>query len=117
MVSSKSISEPATEPLIEVEVVYALPDQQGLFVVQLAAGASVADAVLRSGILQRYPQLLAEPLPWQHRVGVFGQQCEISRILKHGDRVEIYRPLQIEPMQARRLRAAASTASGRPSQS
>ncbi|GAB4120930.1 MAG: RnfH family protein [Wenzhouxiangellaceae bacterium] len=94
---------------IEVEVIYALPKQQRLLQVTLAADATVADAVSASGVLQQHPELLQEPLPWYRRVGVFGQQCEMDRRLVHGDRVEIYRPLLMDPKQARRQRAISKT--------
>jgi len=94
---------------IDVEVIYALPQQQRLLSVRLPAGATVADAVHQSGILQQHPDLLDEPLPWFRRVGVFGKQCEVSRTLQAGDRVEIYRSLLIDPKQARRQRASAKS--------
>ncbi len=90
---------------IQVEVIYALPDQQRLLDVRLPTDATVADAVERSGILQQYPELLDAELPWSQRVGIFGQQCSCNHKLQDGDRVEIYRPLRIDPKQARRQRA------------
>jgi uncharacterized protein len=100
-------SAPATDDAgcIQVEVIYALPDQQRLLNVRLPADATVADAVERSGVLQQYPELLHAELPWSKRVGIFGQQCASNRKLQDGDRVEIYRPLRIDPKQARRQRA------------
>jgi putative ubiquitin-RnfH superfamily antitoxin RatB of RatAB toxin-antitoxin module len=102
--------EPATQAEIDVEVIYALPQQQRLLSVRLLADSTVADAVQKSGVLQQHPDLLDEPLPWFRRVGVFGKQCEVSRKLQTGDRVEIYRSLLIDPKQARRQRASASSA-------
>ena len=43
------------------------------------------------------------------RVGIFGKLKALDSLLQHGDRVEIYRPLQAEPMESRRRRAAHKT--------
>lgn len=65
----------------------------------LPAGAVLADAVLASGLLQRHG-LVLEGL----RVGVWCKPREPSTPLRENDRVEIYRPLQVDPKEARRLR-------------
>ena len=109
MSTAAPASSPVAQTEIEVEVIYALPQQQRLLSVRLPAGAKVADAVQQSGILQQHPDLLDEPLPWFRRVGVFGKQCEASHKLQAGDRVEIYRSLLIDPKQARRQRASAKS--------
>jgi hypothetical protein len=44
----------------------------------------------------------AEDAPW--KVGVWGQLRTLDHVLRDRDRVEIYRPLQIDPKDARRLR-------------
>jgi len=87
---------------MQVEVVYARPDTQRLVRVELPAGATVADAVAASGLAREFPSI--DPL--QGSFGIFGERCAADRILRAGDRVEIYRPLEIDPMEARRLRAA-----------
>ncbi len=86
---------------IKVEVAYTLPHEQCLLELRLGQGASVNDAIQISGILQRFPQIDLT----KQKVGVFGQFVELDAILSDGDRVEIYRPLEISPKQARRLRA------------
>jgi len=87
--------------LIEVEVAYALPDEQVLLKVRVAAGATLRDAIDASGILRRFPQIdLA-----RDAVGVFGKVAKLDDRLSAGDRVEIYRPLTMDPKQARRQRA------------
>ena len=45
-----------TEP-IEVEVAYALPEAQTVLIVSVPAGASVEQAIRRSGILERFPEI------------------------------------------------------------
>jgi len=86
---------------MRVEVVYALRDRQLLLEVTLARGATARQAVERSGILQRCPEIdLA-----RSTLGVFGRIASPDVRLRHGDRVEIYRPLVADPKDARRERA------------
>jgi putative ubiquitin-RnfH superfamily antitoxin RatB of RatAB toxin-antitoxin module len=69
-------------------------------VVSLPAGATVADALHASGLLLRHPTLDMSAL----RVGVWGKLRQLADGLRDGDRVEIYRPLAVDPKEARRLR-------------
>lgn len=88
---------------LRVEVVYALPRQQQVVTVTLPVGSVVADAVMRSGLLERFPDIELSRV----EVGVFGEKVPLDRPLSPDDRVEIYRRLEVSPEQARRLRAAA----------
>jgi putative ubiquitin-RnfH superfamily antitoxin RatB of RatAB toxin-antitoxin module len=66
----------------------------------LAGDATVLDALRASGLLQRHPSIdLA-----RQRVGVWGKPADLGEALRDRDRVEIYRPLSIDPKEARRLR-------------
>lgn len=86
---------------MRIEVVYALPDEQVLLTVELSAGATVRHAIETSGILARHPRIdLASDA-----VGVFGKIAKLDDPLRDGDRVEIYRPLTMDPKDARRKRA------------
>ena len=68
--------------------------------IELPAGATLIDALRASGVLERYPHIdLA-----RQAVGVWGRVCALEAPLKEGDRVEIYRPLQVDPKEARRRR-------------
>ena len=67
---------------------------------QLAPGATVADALNASGLLQRYPGLALDALP----VGIWGAFCDRGDALRDRDRVELYRPLRVDPKDARRRR-------------
>ena len=67
---------------------------------QLPLGASVRDALLCSGLCPQAAQGEGAPL----KVGVWGQLRALDHVLRDRDRVEVYRPLQIDPMEARRLR-------------
>lgn len=93
--------------VLTIEVVYALPQQQELIAVQLPRGSTLAQAVVQSGLLAQYPELSLE----RTAVGIFGRQCAADTVLEDGDRVELYRPLQVDPKARRRRRAR--TALGR----
>lgn len=86
---------------MHVEVAYARPDRQRLVTVELAAGATARDAVRASGLVEEFPEIDVERAP----LGVFGRACPGDTVLRAGDRVEIYRPLVIDPKEARRRRA------------
>lgn len=68
--------------------------------VRLAAGARVADALKASGLLERHPQIDVAV----QRVGVWGRVVALDTPLRERDRVEVYRALMVDPMEARRLR-------------
>ncbi|HEV7164942.1 MAG TPA: RnfH family protein [Gammaproteobacteria bacterium] len=92
------------EPEIAVEVCFARPDVQAVVALKLSAGTTALDAVKQSGLAHRFPELADSTQP----LGVFGKRVDGSYVLKDGDRVEIYRPLTIDPKEARRKRAARS---------
>ncbi|HLU62485.1 MAG TPA: RnfH family protein [Gammaproteobacteria bacterium] len=93
----------------EIEVVYALPSTQALVPLKVAPGTTVEEAIRRSGLLERFPEIdLAV-----NKVGVFGRLAPLSRPLEAGDRVEIYRPLLADPKEVRRRLAAEGRTMGR----
>ena len=77
---------------LKVEVVHARPDGAQAVDVRLAEGATVRDALAASGLKG-------------NQVGIFGKRVTLDTRLADGDRVEIYRPLAIDPKEARRRRA------------
>ena len=85
---------------MKIEVVYALPDQQYSCWLELTDGASAAEALRASGFIDRFDGVTADS-----PVGVFGERVQAADALRDGDRLEIYRPLIMDPMQARRKRA------------
>jgi uncharacterized protein len=89
---------------INVEVVYALPHHQALHRVLLPEGATVIDAVKRSGVLEDYPEIDLS----RNKLGVYGKLTSGDAILRDRDRVEIYRELIADPVEARRTRAEQS---------
>ena len=87
--------------MIYVEVVYATPEKQTLLTVHLPKQSTVSSAIMKSGILLEYAELELESL----NLGIFSTPCTLEKILMVGDRIEIYRPLQTDPKDARRKRA------------
>ena len=68
--------------------------------VSLPAGSTVAQAVLASGLQALHPALDLAGAP----TGVWGVPCDRARVLRDGDRVEVYRALRVDPKEARRER-------------
>lgn len=89
---------------IRVEVAVAWPELQVLIPMELPSGATVGEAIKRSGLRERFPELEIR----DDRVGVFAEKRALTDSLRDGDRVEIYRPLKIDPRTARRLKASRS---------
>lgn len=84
-----------------VEVAYALPDTQTLLTLTVAEGTTVRQAIERSGLLRKHPEIDLGV----NRVGVFGHLAELEQVLRPRDRVEVYRPLIADPKEVRRQRA------------
>ncbi|AXK65799.1 RnfH family protein [Burkholderia sp. IDO3] len=86
--------------MLSIEVCYALPDRQTLIPVSLPDGATVREAIDASGVLARHPEIdLAHA-----KTGVFGKLASLDAPLVDHDRVEIYRPLIVDPKLARQRR-------------
>jgi putative ubiquitin-RnfH superfamily antitoxin RatB of RatAB toxin-antitoxin module len=90
---------------ITVSVVYALPAGATEIELDLPAGSSVAEALARSEIVARHPEIDLAAMT----VGVYGVRVAFDTELADGDRVEIYRPLQADPKDLRRRRASRRT--------
>jgi putative ubiquitin-RnfH superfamily antitoxin RatB of RatAB toxin-antitoxin module len=88
---------------ISVEVAYALPEQQQIVSLTVAASATIEDVIRASGLLDLHPEIDLE----KNKVGVFGKLGKLTDTLHAGDRVEIYRPLIADPKEVRKKRAAA----------
>jgi uncharacterized protein len=90
----------AEQGLLRIEVAYSPgPRQLDCVAVQLPAGSTLADAVAASGMAQRHG-LPSGALDG----GVWGCRQPPGHLLRDGDRVELYRPLSVDPKQARHLR-------------
>ncbi len=87
---------------ISAEVVFAVAGEQRLVTVSLPPGSTVADAIEASALQAHF----AEHDLAAMSVGIWGRPVSRKQTIADGDRVEIYRPLEIDPREARRRRAA-----------
>ncbi|SHH73300.1 RnfH family protein [Ferrimonas marina] len=95
--------------MMEVEVVYALPDSAFLKKVHVPVGSDVEAAIEASGVLLLHPEIdLAK-----QKVGIFSRTVKLGQPLKAGERVEIYRPLLADPREVRKRRAEKAKQEGR----
>lgn len=86
---------------MEVEVAYATPEKQLILTVEVAVSCTVEQAIVLSDIVSYFPEIdLAK-----NKVGIFSQICSLNQLLQENDRVEIYRNIALNPMDARRQRA------------
>ena len=107
------MSDPADG--IEVEVAWATPERQRIVNLRVAPGTTAWEAVIQSGIAEEFPEINLETAA----MGIFSRKLDGKRapaprdyVLKPRDRIEIYRPLRITPMEARKLRAAKAAGAG-----
>lgn len=88
---------------LEIEVIYAGRSAQEIVIVALEEPATALDALRESGLSARHPDIdMKDPL-----LGIFGRRVLPGTPLREGDRVEIYRPLEADPKEARRAKASA----------
>jgi putative ubiquitin-RnfH superfamily antitoxin RatB of RatAB toxin-antitoxin module len=85
---------------LQIEIVYALAERQVLRRVSLPEGSTVDNAVHASGLRAEFPEIDAM------HVGIYGKAVSKDTLLRDRDRVELYRPLEAEPKEIRRARAA-----------
>lgn len=95
---------------LSIEVVFGDSKRQELVTLSLEPGATVAHAIAGSGLTSLFPEEDIE----QCRVGIWGRPVSRERVLRDGDRVEIYRPLTLDPREARRKLAAEGRSLSRP---
>ncbi|MBF1285639.1 RnfH family protein [Neisseria sicca] len=86
--------------MLEIEIVYGLPDKQVLKKLNMQNGCTVREAVCQSGLDEIFSELDLRTVP----LGIFGKSVKDETLLRDKDRIEIYRPLLIDPKEARRKR-------------
>ena len=86
---------------VKVELAFATPEKQLLREFDVPAGSSVADVIARGNLAREFPALSLEDA----QAGIWGRPVGRDHIVKDGDRIELYRPLQMDPREARRLKA------------
>ncbi len=89
--------------MLDIEVAYALADKQKIVQLQVPAGTTVRQAALQSGLERDFPGLDLANSP----LGIFGKAVgkPDEQLLENGERVEIYRPLLVDPKEVRKQRA------------
>ncbi|MDP2762284.1 MAG: RnfH family protein [Sideroxyarcus sp.] len=92
---------------MKIGIAYALPQRQAWFDVNLPDGATIKDAIERSGILGQFPEIDLE----KNKVGIYGKVSKLDAVLNDGDRVEIYRPIICDPKTVPRKAKAEGAAS------
>ncbi|MFK0089066.1 RnfH family protein [Pseudomonas sp. NPDC090755] len=92
------------ESRVQVEVVYATAERQWLLALDVAPGTTLREAVRLSGIVGQVPGLDVEGCP----LGIFGRVVSDAeqQAVSEGDRIELYRPLLVDPKEVRKQRAA-----------
>ena len=88
-------------PAISVELVFALPEKQVLRPITLAEGSTVADVIATADLAGEFPGVDFD----NAQAGIWGRPVDRDRVVRNGDRVELYRPLRADPREARRLKA------------
>ncbi|MEK7697340.1 MAG: RnfH family protein [Pseudomonadota bacterium] len=120
--------------MLRIEVAWAAPHTQHVIGLRVPAGTTVEQAIRRSGLVERFPEIDLEkhgvgrsrhpasttapgvalpPASMQSSrdtstflyVGIFGELAGLDDSLRDGDRIEIYRPLLADPKTIRRERA------------
>jgi putative ubiquitin-RnfH superfamily antitoxin RatB of RatAB toxin-antitoxin module len=85
---------------IAIEVAYAGPEGQVILTLRVPSGTTAWEAVERARA-----ELPQGVVPDPSRLGIYAKKVPAEQVLEEGDRVELYRPLTLDPMEARRRRA------------
>lgn len=86
--------------MVLIELVYITVGKHTVHrTLELKPGSTVIDALNASGIYNSHPETKNMP------VGIYAKQVSLNTVLKEGDRVEVYRPLVLDPKEIRRQRA------------
>jgi len=92
---------------IQVEVAYALPAKQRIVKLKVPEGTTAMQAVQQSQLDTVFEELSIDA---DLKLGVWGKSVTADRVLEEGERVEIYRPLLVDPKEVRKARAAEAKA-------
>lgn len=96
------MAKPEGGAVLKIALVYSpAPRQVRQWVLELAAGTTVAQALAVGGIFDEFPELQRSNRPV---IGIWGRKTTLGHVLLDHDRVEIYRSLRVDPKVARRER-------------
>ncbi len=90
-----------TTATVKVELAFATPAKQVLREFDVPVGSSVADVIARGNLVREFPGLSLEDV----QAGIWGRPVGRDHVVRAGDRIELYRPLRMDPREARRLKA------------
>lgn len=100
-----STRESQAAPLTVEVAVSVAPRQVQRVRLQVPAGSTVRDALLACGLMSQVPGLTPEAVSTgQWTIGVWGRKERLGHALRDQDRIEVVRPLVVDPKEARRLR-------------
>ncbi len=96
------MTESNDKPTVKTSVAYATPKKRFWRYLEIPDGATVLDAIRESGVLAEFPAIDLQ----KNKLGIFGNIATADTVLKEGDRVEIYRPITVDPqlLQKRRYK-------------
>ncbi|HYD32049.1 MAG TPA: RnfH family protein [Azospirillaceae bacterium] len=83
---------------MKIGVVYALSQRQTWLTTEVPEGATVRQAIERSGILGQFPDIDLT----RQRVGIYGKFASLDAVVEDGARIEIYRSIIADPATVRR---------------
>ena len=94
---------PKSPTRIRLEIALAFPDEQHITSVEVPPGTNIIQAIAMSNIFDLFNDVPQEVRALKYGVGIFGKEIKepATHLPKDGDRIEIYRPLLIDPKQAR----------------
>ncbi len=84
--------------MIKIGVAYATPADQVWYNVDVQKGVTIREAIEISGILKQFPEINLE----DQKVGIFGKIAQLDTLPREGDRIEIYRPITVDPSTVKR---------------
>lgn len=94
---------------VTIEVVYGVPHKQKILTILVAAGTTVEQAIIESGIIALFPEIDLSV----NKVGVWNRAVKLSDEVNDLDRIEVYRPLIADPKDVRKRRAEKAKLEGR----
>lgn len=87
--------------MLTIIVAYATPERQIEIPMEVPENCTIFSAITASGILDLFPEIVLD----RAEVGIFSQHAQLEDRMKNKDRIEIYRPLLVDPKKARKERA------------
>jgi putative ubiquitin-RnfH superfamily antitoxin RatB of RatAB toxin-antitoxin module len=94
---------------VHIQLCYALPEKVVVIDIDIEAGCTLEEVISKSGLLAQFPEIDLT----QNKIGIYSKLKPLDTVARDGDRIEIYRPLQADPMESRRRRAQHKTRSSK----